>query len=263
MWLGRALALVTLVLWIGGSPRAEDFWGHKLEHEPTEFIFGYGSLIDSASRNSTAANPVTAIPVRVSAAFGYIRTWNDRSLSGFTALGLRRAGPGENGMTINGVIYPVVGHDMSAFDAREKGYIRVEVPHQDIEAVSWQAVPAEGKIWTYVPEHGSGPDAEYPLLQSYIDVVIEGGLEYSPDFAREVIQTTDGWSEYWLNDRRLARRPWVFDRVYQMADEMLAAQAPHFADRRFPEDYTARFLCRNAPTAPAVDERVGRSQSGP
>jgi hypothetical protein len=249
MWLGRAVTLVILVTWAGGLPRAEDFWGHKLERQPTQFIFGYGSLINTRSRDSTAANSVAAIPARVSAAFGYIRTWNDRSPSGFIALGLRRAGPGETGMTINGVVYPVEGTDMSAFDAREKGYIRVEVPRQDLEAVSWQAIPSEGKIWAYVPEQGSRPNAEYPLLQSYIDVVIEGGLEYGPDFAREIIQTTTGWSEYWLNDRRLARRPWVFDSLYQQVDELLAAQAPHFADRAFPEAYTARFLLQKAPPA--------------
>ena len=247
MWLKRALTLAILVTWIAGSPRAEDFWGHKLEPQPTQFIFGYGSLINTKSRDSTAAQPTAAIPVRVSAAFGYIRTWNDRSLSGFTALGLRRAGPGETGMTINGVVYPVEGHDMSAFDAREKGYVRVEVPRQDIEAVSWQAVPGDGQIWAYVPEQGSAPDTEYPLLQSYIDVVVEGGLEYGQDFAREIIQTTTGWSAYWLNDRRLARRPWVFDSLYQQVDDLLAAHAPHFADRAFPEVYTSRLLWQKPP----------------
>jgi hypothetical protein len=154
-------------------------------------------------------------------------------------------------MTINGVVYPVDGGNMAAFDAREKGYVRVAVPHEAIEAVSWQAIPAAGDIWVYVPEHGVEPDAAYPLLQSYIDVVIEGGLEYGPDFAREIIETTAGWSQYWLNDRRVARRPWVFDSAAPAVDDLLAATAPHFADRRFAEDYAARFLGREAP-APAA-----------
>jgi hypothetical protein len=254
MFLARVLIAIALFLGVAGPASAEDFWGHKLADQPTQFIFGYGSLINSASRNSTAAKPVAAIPVRVSAAFGFIRIWNDRSPSGFTALGLRQAGPGESGMTINGVVYPVEGNDMTAFDAREKGYIRIEVPHQDIEAVSWQAPPAEGKIWVYIPRRGVPPDAEYPLLQSYIDVVIAGGLEYGQDFAREIIETTDGWSKYWLNDRRLARRPWVFDSDYQLVDELLAAHAPHFADRQFPEDYTAKFLLPRIPQVPAATQ---------
>ena len=58
--------------------------------------------------------------------------------------------------TINGVLYPVEGDDMVKFDLREAGYARVEVPHADIEAVSWQAVPQEGHIWVYVPVRPGG-----------------------------------------------------------------------------------------------------------
>lgn len=235
---------------LSGGACAADFWGQMLPDQPVNFIFGYGSLINTASRNSTAVRPIHAIPVRVSAAFGYIRTWDDRSSSGFTALGLARAGPGEPPMTINGVLFPVEGNDMAAFDARESGYARIEVPRQDIEAVSWQRLPAEGKIWVYVPElpgKQAGvdlplPSASFPLLQSYIDVVVEGGLEYGPGFAREIIETTAGWNRYWLNDRELARRPWVFDKSYSAVDKLLAALAPHFSDRLFPEQYAARNL---------------------
>ena len=149
-------------------------------------------------------------------------------------------------MTINGVIYPV-GNDMSAFDSREKGYVRVEVPRALIEAVSWQAVPAQGTVWVYVPKAagkrpGEGlppPDAKFPMVQSYIDIVIEGGLEYGPEFAREIIETTRDWSPYWLNDRTLARRPWVFDRQYAKVDALLSTAAPCFAQRTFSEDYAA------------------------
>ena len=42
------------------------------------------------------------------------------------------------------VVYPAAGNDMSAFDEREKGYVRVEVPRAFIEAVSWQPLPAQG-----------------------------------------------------------------------------------------------------------------------
>ena len=249
----RAVALATLLV-LAGAVHAEELWGRMLPNPPTNFIFGYGSLISTASRNSTSAHPIAAIPVRVSAAFGYIRTWNDRSPSGFTALGLRKPAPGENALTINGVLYPVEGNDMAAFDAREQGYVRVEIPHADIEAVSWQALPAQGRIWVYVPDKpGKEPgvdlpnaDVHFPMLESYIDVVIEGGLEYGPDFAREIIATTKDWSRYWLNDRDLARRPWVFDKQSAAVDRLLAADVPHFADRMFPEEFTARFLLRPA-----------------
>jgi hypothetical protein len=208
---------------------AKDWQGVMLPDQPIEFIFGYGSLINSASRNSTAGKLVPAIPVRVSAAFGYIRAWNDRSLSGFTALGLRKAAPGEKASTINGVIYAADTGDIAKFDAREAGYARVEVPRQDIEAVSWQRLPETGRFWVYVPVGANGApgvglpaaNAEYPMLESYIDAVVEGGLEYGPDFARELIETTSDWSDYWLNDRELASRPWGRDPESSKVDELL------------------------------------------
>jgi hypothetical protein len=246
----RVFVLAMLLAIASPSARADDFWGRMLPDQPANFIFGYGSLINTSSRNSTSSHPIPAIPVRVSAAFGYIRTWNDRSPSGFTALGLRKPGPGESAITINGVLYPVEGNDMTAFDAREEGYVRIEVPHADIQAVSWQAVPAQGHIWIYVPhvagkEPGVGlpqADARFPMAESYIDVVIEGGLEYGPDFAREIIATTQDWSHYWLNDRDLARRPWVFDKQSGTVDKLLTAMVPQFKDRMFPEEYAAKYL---------------------
>jgi hypothetical protein len=256
----RRTCLLAILLALGmRRGRAEDFWGRRLPDQPSNFIFGYGSLIDSASRNATATHPIAAIPVRVSAAFGYVRAWIDRAPSGFTALGLRRPADGESAMTINGVLYPVDGDDMAAFDAREEGYLRVEVAHTLIEALSWQDLPARGRIWTYVPDPasrapGAGPrpaDARFPMLESYIDVVIEGGLEYGPEFAREIIVTTRDWSRYWLNDRELARRPWVFDRRAAAVDGLLSAFAPHYADRMLPEEYAATHLQELSTTAAA------------
>ncbi len=54
-------------------------------------------------------------------------------------------------------------------------------------------------------------------------------------------QTKD-WSRNWLNDRDLARRPWVFDKQYEAVDKLLADFAPHFADRMLSEEYTVKYL---------------------
>src|SRR5215472_1484067 len=111
------LAAVGLLMALVSAEGAETgWWGRMLPNSPANFIFGYGSLINSQSRNATATAPIPAIPVRVSAAFGYIRTWNDRSPSGFTALGLRKPTDSERPTTINGVLYAVEGDDMAKFD---------------------------------------------------------------------------------------------------------------------------------------------------
>jgi hypothetical protein len=256
-------AAATLVRAQGAWADGGGWWGRKLPGEPTNFIFGYGSLINSSSRNATTASPILAIPVRVSADFGWIRTWNFRSQSGFTALGLRKSNEGEHAMTINGVLYPVEGTDMARFDEREIGYRRLEVPPTQIEAVGWQPLPASGRFWLYVPEeprdkeriNGVGlpkPDRDFPLLESYIDVFVEGGLEYGKDYARELIETTEGWSPYWLNDRVLARRPWVRDPESGKVDELLqgaTATSALLRERRFPEVYAEKWFGPTVPDA--------------
>ena len=100
-----------------------------------------------------------------------------------------------------------------------------------------KSLPVPGRFWIYVPDT-AGPAARskicparcrFPLLQSYIDVVLEGGLEYGQDFAREIIDDRPAiGAGFWLNDRRLARRPWVFDSHYSAVDRLLSlVYAPH------------------------------------
>jgi hypothetical protein len=110
MNLTRALIQIALLVGLAGCVQGDEFWGRQLPGQPTQFILGYGSLINSSSRNATASQPIAAIPVRLSASFGYVRGWTIRSPSGFTALGLRRRAADETGQSINGVLYPVEGN---------------------------------------------------------------------------------------------------------------------------------------------------------
>lgn len=237
------------------NPGGGQYWGVPLQERPQHFLFGYGSLMNSESRGSTSGKVTAAVPVRLSAEFGYIREWNFRSpTSKLTALGIRKRLPGEAGSTINGVIYPVEGGSIEKFDEREEGYTRVQVPRNMIEAVGWISLPKEGQIWVYVPDGPSGeagvglplPDAFYPVLQSYIDICVTGALEYGEDFAREFLETTFGWGPYWLNDRELPRRPWVHQKKYKIVDAMLGKwpmdprrNALHL--RRLPTEYGLHF----------------------
>jgi hypothetical protein len=68
---------------------------------------------------------------------------------------------------------------MAKFDAREEGYVRVEVPRNDIEAASWQRLAETGKIWVYIAVNSKpgvglpAADAQFPMVESHIDVVVE------------------------------------------------------------------------------------------
>ena len=65
------------------------------------------------------------------------------------------------------------------------------MPRDDVEAVSWQRLPETGRIWVYIPNMPIGApsvelpaaNAEYPMLESCPDAVVEGRLEYGEDFA--------------------------------------------------------------------------------
>jgi hypothetical protein len=135
---------------------------------------------------------------------------------------------------------------MAKYDLREQNYGRVEVPRDDIEAVSWQQLPTTGRV--YLPLKAEGPpgvgrpvaSAEFPLLESNIDVVVEGAREYGETFARELLETTSDWSNYWLNDRELARRPWVYNPASSEVDQLLMGTpepAAKLRFRLFPESY--------------------------
>ena len=68
----------------------------------------------------------------------------------------------------------------------------------------------------------------YPILQTYIDVCLTGCLEYGEDFAKEFILTTFGWSPFWLNERPVARRPWLHQKQYLKVDTLVEAHIPEY-----------------------------------
>lgn len=243
----------------GQTALSRDYWGERLAAGPSEFIFGYGTLINEPSRTSTSGHRVAAVPARISGAFGYVRAWVARSGTrsggaGFTALGLRRLNAGEAPSSINGVVFPVMNTDeMAAFDRREGGYARVEVDPSLMETVGWQGLPKAGRVWIYVPRGSLGavadnlklPDADFPLLQSYIDVVLQGAIAEGADYARELIASSFDWSPYWLDDRPIPRRPWAGTAEAGPIDRLLASVEPaasQFANRLYPELYAARHL---------------------
>ena len=194
------------------------------------------------------------------------------------ALGLRRAAPGERGASINGVLFPAPD-DLAAFDARENGYARVEVAREHVELLGWHVLPAAARVFVYVPyapavvrRYGSdpatglprcsgaapppgllpseapglglvGPSVEFPILQSYVDVCVSGCLEHGEEFAREFIRTTFLWSPYWLNERELARRPWLHQRQYVKIDALLREEVPeYFKHRKLESEYAVYLM---------------------
>ena len=244
----------------------------------TNFLIGFGSIIQTASRASSDPGAVDAAPCRIKAEFGYVREWNfQASTAQISALGLRRIRPGEQGATINGVLFPAPD-DLAVFDERENGYMRVEVPLGLVEFLTWHRLPPHARIYVYVPyapsvvdKYGADPatglpccsgptppdgllpseapglglqppSLHFPIVQTYIDVCITGCLEHGELFAREFLRTTFLWSPYWLNERALARRPWVHQKQYVKIDALLGEEVPeYFRHRKLESEFAVLF----------------------
>jgi hypothetical protein len=223
------------------------YWHAENILQCSNYFIAYGSLVNYESRSRTVSNRNLVIPVRVSAEFGYRRVWGYKLTKKGTALGLQSVGP-ELADTINGVLFAASIEDMLRIDKREVDYVRVEVPWEYLESVGWLALPDHGKVWIYVPkeEELQFPTLKEPISQAYLDVTMRGFLNLSEDFAREFVETTYGWSPYWLDDRLLARRPWIHNENWDVIDRLLKEGLPitdkgysAFEYRHYPVEYAA------------------------
>lgn len=97
------------------------------------------------------------------------------------------------------------------------------------------------------------PSVHYPILQTYVDVCVSGCLEHGEEFAREFIQSTFKWSPYWLNEREMARRPWLYQEQYMRIDKLLAELVPeYFKFRKLESEYATLLL--NQPQGTTTNE---------
>ena len=162
-----------------------------------QYLFGYGSLINSESRARTGCSGA-ALPVRVS---GIQRAWNfvDRATR-MTYLGVVLR---EESVT-NGILVSVSTADLPLFDAREAGYTRTKLDPAHVSGWSGQKIP-EGEIWMYLPNEPNCPTPACPITQSYLDVVLAGSLEFGDSFAAEFVRTTENWNCPWIDDRAAPR----------------------------------------------------------
>ena len=157
--------------------------------------------------------------------------WNDRSPTGFTALGLAQGRRGRGRPHDQRRDLSRRAPATSAeFDAREPGYAASDARAM-LQPVSWLAVPIDCRVLPIgmFPPTGrcrkafARSDCAFPILQSYVDVVVTGGLEYgpfrrrAPGNHRGLVALLAGRSHAWVaalgfparmaRDRRAARGP--------------------------------------------------------
>lgn len=209
-------------------------------------MFGYGSLINSVSSSRTVPSADKAFPLKI---HGFQRGWWARiPVSGLstTYLGCIRniLGDTKEITSVNGVVFEVNKNDLLELDKREKGYTRVEVPKDRI-ADYCKEVDSSDTVWVYLNNVAKAkdfmknnlPNENFPIVQSYIDVCVNGCLELESTFplikkerfTEQFISDTIGWNQFWVNDRIYPRRPFIHcPNAYQI-DQLLM---DNLADRK-------------------------------
>jgi hypothetical protein len=148
-------------------------------------------------------------------------------------------------------VYPLQGGTtLEQIREREKGYEFIQIPRQYVAEYAthtcWQKIPKDAEIWVCGPpvepeKFAALASAMHPLLQTYVDVCISGCLEHDRKFAELFVATTEGWCEFWLNDRQTPRRPWVTNlssqKSWLLIDQLLGEKLVRL--RTNPSEYAA------------------------
>lgn len=157
------------------------------------YFFGYGSLVNSATHDFADPHPAVLT--------GWARAWRHTDLRPVAFL---TAVPAPH-TRIDGMIARVPKGDWKALDQREWAYDRVPAT----TAVT-HGLPGKPEVAVYaVPEHRhTVPSDRYPILLSYLDVVVQGFLRhYGEDGVDRFFDTTLGWDSPILNDRATPKYP--------------------------------------------------------
>ncbi|MFM2589028.1 gamma-glutamylcyclotransferase family protein [Vibrio sp. TBV020] len=157
----------------------------------THYIFGYGSLMNSASRRLTGQTS-QAEPATVT---GLKRYWGKVDDSYILSPLVVDKGHGK----VNGVLLAVSDKGLEEFDVRERGYHRILIESNDIKSLV--QFDQNDRVWVYVKDSPEPPCSLSPIMQTYVDTVLAGCLEISEQFAKEFIEHTIGWHFPLENDR--------------------------------------------------------------
>lgn len=152
-------------------------------------FFGYGSLVNRATHQYADTRPA-----RLS---GWRRLWRHTALREVAFLTIAEA----EGHSIDGLIAAVPDGNWAALDLREAAYDRLPVTPEHIQ----HDHPDTIAVAVYKTRLGNDapPSTRHPILQSYLDTVVQGYLNvFGHDGATRFFETTDGWDSPVLDDRK-------------------------------------------------------------
>ena len=206
-----SVVATTLTAQAAGA-RSDEVIGAAASTRP-RYIFGYGSLMDRESRMATWPSAEFASPAVVK---GVARGWLDQTdVPSWSPTYL--GGIEDEGAECNGVIFRVTPAEFDNFSQREAGYGATEIHPSRIMMLDGSSAAPDGDIWYFANRQKRFPSDAHPIVQSYVDVCLEGCLEIEAtyprakqaNFAERFIRTTSNWGPPWINDRIYPWRPFV------------------------------------------------------
>jgi len=230
----------------------------------SQYIIGYGSLIDEVSKRNTDDTAGTNYPIILS---GYQRSWSVYgNLPGLNTIFLTVTYNVSS--SFNGVIYKTI--NIISYDIREYIYCRLKVNETNLILLNDTSniLDINRQIWIYISKrsHDSNeskigtttsatttspptptttttttsttiPSRRFPIVQSYVDIFIRGCLNISKtykyfddSYAKMCISSTSYWPirrGEWINDRIFPRRPLIYEPMAREVDQLLYTMIPY------------------------------------
>lgn len=173
-----------------------------VDSKRSNYVVGYGSLMNKDSRKITVPDATYAAPILVK---NFERIWASRGNKSKATFLL--AIPNK-GYVMNAIYYKSTANEISATDLREASYCRVKIPSKDLLPLGVKSLP-KGDYWMYVKDFKDAefPIQNFPILQTYADVFLTGCLQTQAEFnltefGKLCFQTTYNWDlANWVNDR--------------------------------------------------------------